>query len=107
MGKKKYYKKHLEKGKFYSVNKHPGLIIFKNDKKNIYLAVVTGTTKRKHQTKLKHPTEAKVKNSYVNNRPVLGKRKQFGSKELIGMRIHREDRITIRVIGRRKPIKLK
>ena len=107
MGKRKYYKKHLEKGKFYSVNKHPGLIIFKNDKKNIYLSVVTGTTKRKHQTKLKHPTEAKAKNSYVNNRPVLGKRKHFGSKELIGMRIHREDRITIRVIGRRKPIKLK
>ena len=47
MGKEKYYKKHLEKEKFYSVNKHPSLIIFKNDKKNIYLAVVTGATKKK------------------------------------------------------------
>ena len=37
MPKKKIYNKHLEKGRFYSVNKHPGLIVFKSDKKNIYL----------------------------------------------------------------------
>ena len=107
MSRKKIFNKHLEKGKFYAVNKHPGLIVFKNDRKNIYIAVVTGTTKRKHQTMLKYPTESKIKVSYVNNRPVQGKRKHFGSKELKGMRIHSEDRIIIRIISRRKPIKLK
>lgn len=99
--------KHLEKGKFYSLLKHPSLIVLKNDKKNIYIAIVTGTSRKRHQTQLKHPTEKKVKVSFVNNRPVQGKRKHFGSKELIGMRIHPEDRVIIRVIKRRRPIKLK
>ena len=107
MSKKKIYNKHLEKGRFYVVNKHPGLIVFKNDSKNIYIAVVTGTTKHKHQTKLHHPTEKGVKASFVNNRPVQGKRKHFGSHELVGMRIHSKDRIIIKIISRRKPIKLK
>ena len=57
MSKKKMFKKHLEKGKFYVVNKHPGLIVLKNDRKNIYIALVTGTSRHRHQTKLKHPTE--------------------------------------------------
>ena len=104
---KKIFQKHLEKGRFYAVNKHPGLIVFKNDNKNIYLAVVTGTSRNRHQIRLKHPTEKGVKVSYVYNRPVQGKRKHFGSHELIGMRIHSDDRLIIRFISKRKPIKLK
>ena len=107
MSRKIIYKKHLEKGRFYVVNKHPGLIVFKNDRKNIYIAVVTGTSKGKHKTKLYHSTEPRIKQSFVNNRSVLGKRKHFGSHKLIGMRIHPDDRIIIKVIRRRKPIKLK
>lgn len=107
MSNKKIYNKHLEKGKFYIVNKHPGLIVLKKDKKNIYIAVITGISQHRHQTKLKHPTETKAKVSFVNNRPVQGRRKHFGSKELVGMKIHRDDRITIKIIKRRKPIKLK
>ena len=107
MSKRRIYNKHLVKGKFYAVNKHPGLIVFKNDKKNLYIAVVTGTTRARHQTQLKHPTENKVEKTYVKNRPVQGKRKHFGSKELIGMKIHSEDRIVIKIIARRNPIKLK
>lgn len=100
------YKK-LLKGKFYSVNKHPGCIVYKNDKKNKYIAVVTGTSGGRHTTKLKHSTEKNIKNSYVNNRPVVGKRRNFGSKELVGMKFHREDKAIIKVISRRKPKKLK
>ena len=37
MSKKKIYNKHLEKGKFYVVNKHPGLIVLKNDRKKSIL----------------------------------------------------------------------
>ena len=107
MGKKKIYRKHLEKGRFYIVNRHPGLIVLKNDKKNMYLAVITGTSHHRHQTKLKYPTESKTKESFVNNRPVQGKRKHFGSRELTGMKIHSDDRKLISVIKRRKPIKIK
>ena len=107
MSKKIIYKKHLEKGRFYSVCKHPGLIVFKNDKKNIYIAVLTGTSRKRHQTILKHPTEPQIDKSYVNNRPVQGKRKHFGTKELVGMRIHRDDRIIIKIVKRRTPVKLK
>ena len=107
MSKKKIYKKHLEKGKFYSANNHPGLIVEKSDKKNRYLAVVTGTSFHRHQTMLNHPTEKRIKKSFVNNRPVLGKRKHFGSKELVGMKIHPSDRTLIKVIKKRKPVVLK
>ncbi len=107
MSKKKIYSKHLEKGKFYSVNRHPGLIVFKNDKKNIYIAIVTGTTLGRHQTRLKHPTEKRVKVTYVKNRPILGRRKHFGSHELKGMKIHADDRILIKVIRLKKPVKIK
>ena len=107
MSKKKKYNKHLEKGKFYAVNKHPGLIVLKNDKKSIYIAIITGTSRHRHQTKLKQSTEPGIKESFVNNRPVQGKRKHFGSKELIGMKIHKDDRLLIKIIKRRKPIKLK
>lgn len=107
MSKKIKYNKHLEKGKFYSVNGHPGMIFWKNDKKNKYKAVVTGTSFGRHKTKLKHPTEARISYLFVNNRPVLGKRSNFGSKELKGMKFHKEDKDIINVIKRRKPIKLK
>ena len=107
MGKKKIFNKHLEKGKFYSINKHPGLIVFKRDRANIYIAIITGTSRHRHQIKLSHPTEPRVKESYVNNRPVQAKRKHFGSKCLVGMRIHPQDRTIIKIIKRRKPIKIK
>lgn len=45
--------------------------------------------------------------SYINNRPVLGRRKHFGSKELKGMKFHKDDKPLINVIKRRNPIKLK
>ena len=109
MSKKHLYNKHIEKGKFYAVNKHPGLIVRKNDKKNWYLAIVTGTSRKRHQIQLHFPTEERkgIKVSFVNSRPVIGKRKHFGSKSLDGMKIHSSDRIIIKIIMRRKPIRLK
>lgn len=107
ISKKVIYNKHLQKGKFYSVNGHPGMIYWKNDKKNKYLALVTGTSSGRHKTELQIPTEKNVKKSYVNNRPVLGRRKHFGSKELYGMKFHKKDKNLLNVIKRRKPVKLK
>lgn len=109
VSKKVAYSKHLKKGKFYVVHDgsktgHPGEIRWKNDKKNLYLAVVTGTTYDKHKIRLTHPTSRDVSVSYIDKRPFMGKRRDFGDKELIGMKFHEDDKSLIRVIERRNPI---
>ena len=83
-------------------------MIFKeDDRKNDYYAIVTGTSQARHMTKLNHPTENGIEASYVKNRPVKGRRKHFGSKELIGVRFHKDDKNLINTIKRRKPNILK
>ena len=100
-------KTELLKGKFYYIfttgGPHPSLIFKKNKRKNKYCAVVFGTSKARHLTKLSHPTSAKVQQSFVGNRPVLGVRKDFGHHELINIGVHPNDKIIIRIIERREP----
>lgn len=107
ISKKKIFNKQLKRGKFYSVEGHPGMVYKKNDNKNTYYAIVTGTSQARHMTKLTHPTDSSVSSSYVKNRPVKGRRKHFGSKELVGMRFHKDDKNLINTIKRRKPNRLK
>ena len=47
--------------------------------------------------------ENKVMNSYVHNRPMMCKRKDIGSKELIGMHFHNDDMELIKKISLRNP----
>lgn len=42
-------------------------------------------------------------NSYVHNRPMICKRKDIGSKELVGMRFHDDNMKLIKSISRRNP----
>jgi len=108
----------IEVGKFYFVHDgsktgHPGFVVWKDDLANRYLVVRTDSDKpgkvtkeqkrEKHITKLKHPTEDKVANSYVHNRPMMCKRKDIGSKELVGMRFHEDDMDLINKISKRNP----
>lgn len=110
--------KNIEVGKFYFIHDgsktgHPGLVVWKDDNANRYLVIRTDSDKpgsitkeekrEKHITKLKHPTEDKVINSYVHNRPMMCKRKDIGSKELIGMHFHEDDMELINRISRRNP----
>ena len=110
--------KNIEVGKFYLVHDgsktgHPGFVVWKNDETNRYLVIRTDSDKpgvktkeqkgEKHITKLKHPTEDKVANSYVHNRPMMCKRKDIGSKELIGMHFHDDDLELIKNISKRNP----
>ena len=110
--------KNIEVGKFYFIHDgsktgHPGFVIWKDDEKNRYLVIRTDSDKfgdipkkdrgEKHITMLKHPTENKVMNSYVHNRPMMCKRKDIGSKELIGMRFHQDDIELIKKISERNP----
>lgn len=83
---------------------HPGKIVWKNDKMNLYLAVVTGTTYDQHKLRLKHPTDKSTSVSYVDRRSFIGRRRDFGNKELVGMKFHKDDKSIIKVIEQRKPI---
>ena len=87
MSKKKIITKKVKKGKFYhfhegSPSGHPGMVYWKNDNKNLYLAVTTDSSPGEHRTKLAYPTSSNVSKSYVYNRPLLAKRKNIGGKEM-------------------------
>ena len=55
MSKKKFYNKHLEKGRFYTHSDcqggHPALLYKKRDKKNMYFVVVFTTKPGKKKNK--------------------------------------------------------
>ena len=97
MAKKKLLNKKLRKGKFYIVydgseTGHPGMIYWKNDNKNLYLAIITGTSYSKNVITLRFTTDRNVKKSFVNKKPFLGKRKDYGYKELKGMKFNKRDK---------------
>lgn len=97
----------LLKGKIYHLytvgGPHPSLIFKKNKKKNRYYAIVFDTSSGRHRTKLKYTTEPHIKQSFVQNRPVLGVRRDFGNRELVNIKINREDKIIIKIVSKRKP----
>ena len=108
----------IEVGEFHlihdgSTTGHPGFIIWKDDEKNKYLVIRTDSDKpgavskkskgEKHITKLKHPTDKNVVNSYVHNRPLMCKRKDIGSKVLVGMSFNIEDMGIINKVTKNNP----
>lgn len=108
MNEKKIIKQ-LNEGSFYmthdgSETGHPGMIYWKSDEKNLYLAFKTDTSDGPHRTKLTVKTDDIVDESFVMNRPFLGKRKDFGSKELTDMHFSLEDYDILITISQKKPI---
>lgn len=100
-------KKNLKEGCFYlthdgSKSGHPGMIYWKNDEKNLYLAFKTDTSSGPHRIEISK-TENKVKKSFVSTRPFLGKRKDFGSKILDKMSFSVEDYDILITISKREP----
>ena len=107
MSKKKIYKKHLERGRFYlhsdRAGGHPALLYKKRDNKNRYFVVLFSSSNGPRRKKLKHSIEPnKIKQSFVRNNPKECKRRDLGSKELVGLKVHKEDKITIKIIERKK-----
>ncbi len=103
MAKKKPVTKKLLKGRFYALHDgstkgHPGKLYWKNDNKNLYLFIKTGTTASPHNIILVVPTEKGVQRSYVYKRPILAKRKDVGG-ELPSMRFGKPDKKKIRGIS--------
>jgi len=88
--------KSIEVGRFYFIHDqslvgHPGLIIWKNDENNLYLAIKFGSSPNVHNIKFTRPVGDRVKTTYVYKRPFLGKRRDFSKKELTDMIITTEE----------------
>ena len=108
----------IEVEKFYLIHDgsktgHPGYVIWKDDEINNYLVIRTESDKpnkitkrklkRQHLIDLKHPTDRNVVKSYIRTRPLMCKRKDIGSKELVGMTFHEEDMNIVEIVSKRQP----
>ncbi len=97
----------LIRGRFYSIyttgGSHPSLIFKINRRKNKYVVIVFDSSDGRHRTKLVHPISEKVKESYVQNRPLLTTKKDFGNHELQGIAIDKEDKPRIKIVKSRNP----
>lgn len=107
MSKKKIYNKHLEKGPFYIHSDghggHPALLYKKRDKKNVYFIVLFTSSPGPKRIKLKHSIEPiKVKVSFVHNTPSKSKRRDLESRQLVGIKVNKEDKPLIESIKRKK-----
>lgn len=107
MSKKKIYKKHLEKGRFYIHSDghkgHPALLYKKRDKKNLYFIIVFTSSPGPKRRQLKHSIEPiKIKISFVHNTPKISSRRELGRKPMVGLKIDKEDKPLIESIKRKK-----
>lgn len=107
MSKKRIYKKHLEKGRFYIHNDrhggHPSYLFRKRDKKNYYSVIIFTSSPGPKRTKLKKSIEPmKIKTSFVHNSPTIAKRRDLGSKNLVGLKISKDDKPLVKIIGNKK-----
>ena len=103
MSKKRIVDKKLKKGKFYAVHEgskhgHPGKLYWKNDQKNLYLFLKTGTSPSPENIVLIVPTEDGVRRSYVYKRPLLAKRRDVG-QELPRMMFSKKDKKLLRKLS--------
>lgn len=88
--------KNIEVGKFYFIHDgsktgHPGLIVWKDDVKNLYIAIKFGTTKNDDNEVLSNKISLATTN-YIYKRLFVGKRKDFGKNELCEFHITEEIR---------------
>ena len=110
--------KNIEVGKFYFIHDgsktgHPGLVVWKDDDANRYMVVRFDSDKEgdvpkkdrgvRHITCLSHPTDNNVIRSYVRNRPMICKRRDFGSITFPDMKIHPNDSHIIEYVSNQKP----
>lgn len=83
-------RKIIEIDKYYLIHDgsktgHPGVIIWKDDECNLYLAVKIGTSRNNNNKLLLESVSNDQVAHYVYNKPFLGKRKDFGSKVFLDL----------------------
>ena len=98
--------KNIQKGKFYHIHEgspsgHPGMVYWKSDKRNLYLAITTDSSDGEHRTLLTTSTSSDVQHSYVYNRPTLAKRRDIGG-QYQKMSFNKNDKNLLRVISIKK-----
>lgn len=77
--------------------------IKKIDKKNEYYVVIFTSSPGPKRIKMKYSIEPiKVEISFVHSSPKKSKRRDLGSRPLIGIRIHRDDKPLIKLIEKKK-----
>lgn len=109
--------KQIEVGKFYMIHDgsktgHPGYVVWKDDERNRYLVVRTDSDKPgdrskesrgvRHIIPLSAPTSKGVLRSYIHRRPMLCKRRDFGSL-LTAMRFHPKDMPLVEMVSKNPP----
>ena len=97
--------KSIQKGRFYHVHEgsptgHPGMVFWKNDKRNLYLTITTDSSEGEHRTMLSTPTSKEIKHSFVYNRPTLAKRRDIGG-QYKNMVFSKKDKNLLRIISRK------
>ena len=88
--------KQIDVGKFYFIHDgsktgHPGFIIWKDDEKNLYLAIKFGTSPNENNILYKRPIGEKAKHSFYYKRLLLGKRKDFDKRILKDMKLNKKE----------------
>ena len=100
----------IEVRKFYfmhdgSLTGHPGLIVWKNEPKNLYLAIKFGTSPNKHNFAFKKPLGNNTIKSFVYKRAFLGKRGDFRKAPLEDMVISNGELLElIRIVNFDNPV---
>ena len=97
----------LEVGKFYMIyggNQHPAYIYEIVVDYKTYKAIKFGTSPGDHRIRIR-PIQDGYDVSYVHDRPVEGTRKDFGNRELIGVKIDENDIEIILAIEEKKSLK--
>ena len=76
---------------------------------NYFQQTISNISKRdadkRHLTDLDYPTDLNVKKSYIKNRPMLCKRNDIGSKELIDMSFNLNDMDKVINVSKQIPTK--
>jgi len=100
----------LEIDNFYNVHDgsrygHPGKITNADYLRDEYKSVLTETKNANNKNiPLHHPTDERVKQSFIKPRPFLGSRSDYGDKHYQDMAFHPEDELIVKIVNNRKPI---
>ena len=88
--------KNLQINSFYIIHDgspsgHPGLLIWKDDNANLYLAIKFGSSSNKENVELKEALSKEKPKSFYYKRLFLGKRKDFSDTVLTNLTINTEE----------------
>lgn len=86
--------KTIEVGKFYFIHDgsksgHPGYIVWKDEERNLYIAIKFGTTKN-DDNEILNERISQITPNYIYKRLYAGKRKDFGKDALFTFHISNE-----------------